>query len=84
METKIINKLEHAENALVELSDEIMSMLHANHLRNEVVSSMVVRGWLQMLHDTAQNGLGRPRTFAGRLAQQGAQADRAKEEGPAT
>jgi len=83
METKIINKLEHTENALVELSDEIMSMLHASHLRNEVVSSMIVRGWLQMLHDIAQTGLDRPQIFSDRLAQQGIQAGRAKEEGPA-
>jgi hypothetical protein len=51
------------ENALVELNDEIMSMLHAQQLRQESVPSETVKKWLQGLYDIAQVGLGKPRLF---------------------
>jgi hypothetical protein len=49
------------QNALWELNDEIMSMLHAQQLRQESVSSATVKEWLQGLYDIAQVGLGKPR-----------------------
>jgi hypothetical protein len=53
------------QNALWELNDEIMSMLHAQQLRQESVSSATVRLWLQELYDITQVGLGKPRNFRG-------------------
>ena len=50
-------------NALLELNDEIMSMIHAQQLRQESVPSATVKEWLQGLYDIAQMGLGNPRHF---------------------
>ena len=51
------------QNALWELNDEIMSMLHAQQLRQDHVPSETVKHWLQELYDTTQVGLGKPRHF---------------------
>ena len=50
-------------NALWELNDEIMSMLHAQELGQRSVPSATVKQWLQGLYDIAQVGLGKPRHF---------------------
>ena len=52
-----------AQNALRAQSDEIMSMLHAQQLRQESMPSATVTQWLQELYDLAQVGLGKPRHF---------------------
>jgi hypothetical protein len=54
---------EKSQNALVELNDEIMSMLHAQQLRQDSVPSATVKEWLQGLYDIAQVGLGKSRHF---------------------
>ncbi|CAN5445918.1 hypothetical protein BH09PLA1_BH09PLA1_21750 [soil metagenome] len=51
------------QDALLELNDEIMSMLHAQQLRQDSVPSATVKEWLQELYDIAQVGLGKPRHF---------------------
>ncbi len=51
------------QNALWELNDEIMAMLHAQQLGQDSVPSATVKEWLQDLYDIAQIGLGKPRHF---------------------
>ncbi len=50
--------------ALSELSDEVMSMLHAHPLRSPSIESDTVIGWLHQLYDIVQKGLGRPSHFS--------------------
>jgi len=57
------NQSGREQGALWELSDEIMSALHAEQLRHESVSSTTVKQWLCELYDIAQVGLGLPRHF---------------------
>lgn len=67
------NQSGREQNALLELSDEIMSALHAEQLRHDSVPSSTVTQWLRQLYDIAQGGLGRPRGL-GRESQGDAEA----------
>jgi hypothetical protein len=49
--------------ALATLNDEVMSILHAQALRQKVVTCETVAEWLRGLYDIVQQGLGRPRHF---------------------
>ena len=51
-------------SALVQVGDEVMSMLHAHSLRQEVIPSATVINWLQGIYDLVEVGLGRPPHFA--------------------
>ena len=50
-------------NALIELSDEIMSILHAHQLKAPQMQSNEVREWIRGLYDLVQKGLGKPAHF---------------------
>lgn len=47
--------------ALIELNDELNSVLHAQQLRSDVVDTKTVVGWLRLLHNLVQDGLQHPR-----------------------
>jgi hypothetical protein len=49
--------------ALSRLSDEVMSMLHADSLRQASIDSKQVVEWLRVVYDEVQNGLGNPPHF---------------------
>jgi len=49
--------------ALSYLGDEVMSMLHAHSLREPSMDSERVVGWLRLIYDEIQEGLGNPRHF---------------------
>ena len=58
------NKRQYA--ALSELSDEVMSMLHARQLREASLDSQTVTGWLRLIYDVVQVGLGAEPHFGGK------------------
>jgi hypothetical protein len=65
-EDRLPDDAEHSgreRNALLELSDEIMSLLHAEQLKHESVPSAMVTEWLRELYDIAQVGSGKSRHF---------------------
>ena len=50
-------------DALCELNDEIMSILHAEQLRHDSVDSATVLQWLRGLYDVVKVGLGQSPHF---------------------
>ena len=50
-------------DALYELNDEIMSILHAEQLRHDSIASATVTQWLRGLYDFVQVGLGKSPHF---------------------
>ena len=70
MSEKNLHPIELSQyNALVQVSDEVMSMLHAHPLRQEAIQSATVVNWLQGIYDLVEMGLGRPAHFANIKAQ---------------
>jgi hypothetical protein len=50
-------------SALGRLNDEIMSILHAHSLREKMIDTEIVRGWLQGLYNEVRIGLGKGAHF---------------------
>jgi hypothetical protein len=63
MNTEQSEELLRQRNALVDLGDDIMSVLHSHQLREPQIRSEVVIAWIRGLYDTVQKGLGKPAHF---------------------
>lgn len=59
------NKRQYA--ALSDIGDEVMSMLHAQQLREASLDSQTVTGWLRLIYDMVQVGLGGKSHFEGKV-----------------